>query len=387
VQGRTDGYFNFCLRRMGVMELIFLLLGVGLGFVGSRMTRTVKQPVVSTTSVPQGTETDHLQPPQENIQPPQDKQKPLQEELKPVEADIKPLQEELKPVEADIEPIKEKLKPLQADIEPIKEELKQTQLAYEMAKEMSQFKGGFLARTAHELRSPLSSLIGMHQLILSDLCDSPEEAREFVAQANISALKMVKILDEVIAVSKTEHGTNRLEILSVPLAQVFEEVQRLIHMQAANSNLQFEVVPPDPEIHVLADPRRFRQVLVGIVDTTIAQLADRKEGSIKISGACSPESKEVRIWIDVQSPTTAWSEAVDLLSTTPEAQKQAGETKELSPGLTLLMVQTLVEVMQGRLEVLPVSDEQSASCATDNFIRLQCSLPLATPELVEQGLA
>jgi signal transduction histidine kinase len=84
-----------------------------------------------------------------------------------------------------------------------------------MAKEMSQFKAGFLARTSHELRSPLSSLIGLHQLILADLCDSPEEAREFVAQANASALKMVKLLDEVIAVSKTEHGTNRLELRSV----------------------------------------------------------------------------------------------------------------------------------------------------------------------------
>src|SRR5919202_4680875 len=317
---------------MGEMDLIYLVVGVGLGIVVSRVTHSLKKPEVSTAPRPQGAD--------------------------------------------------------QGDLQPLKEELKQTKLAYEMAKEMSQFKGGILARTAHELRSPLSSLIGMHQLILSDLCDSPEEAREFVAQANTSALKMVKILDEVIAVAKTEHGTNRLEILSVPLAQVFEEVQRLTHMQAANSNLQFEVLPPDPEIHVLADPRRFRQVLVGIVDTTIAQLADRKEGSIKISGACSPESKEVRIWIDVQSPTTAWSEAVDLLSTTPEAQKQAGETKQLSPGLTLLMVQTLVEVMQGRLEVLVVSDEQSAaSSATDNFIRLQCSLPLATPELVEQGLA
>src|SRR4028118_383672 len=73
------------------------------------------------------------------------------------------------------------------------EQLKQTQLAYQMAHEMSQFKSGFLARTSHELRSPLSSVIGLHQLILSDLCDSPEEEREFVAQANASALKLVKL--------------------------------------------------------------------------------------------------------------------------------------------------------------------------------------------------
>ncbi len=335
-----------------------MLLGIGLGFLGSRMTGSIKQPVVSKTSVIQETDTD-LQPDQEKIQLPQQEFKPLEEELKQTQTDIKPLEEELK----------------------------QTQLAYEMAKEMSQFKGGFLARTAHELRSPLSSLIGMHQLILSDLCDSPEEAREFVAQANTSALKMVKILDEVIAVAKTEHGTNRLDILSLPLTQVFEEVHRLIHMQAANSNLPLEVVPPDPELHVLADPRRLRQVLVGILDAAIAQLSERKEGSIKLSGASFPDAKEVRIWIDVQSPTSAWSEVVDLLSMTPDTEKEPSKTPELSPGLTLLMVQTLVEVMKGKLEVLPApNDDSAASSTTEHFIRLQCSMPLATPELVEQAL-
>jgi hypothetical protein len=37
---------------------------------------------------------------------------------------------------------------------------------------------------------------------------------------------------------------------------------------------------------------------------------------------------------------------VDLLSTTPEVEKPAIQSAELSPGLTLLMAQTLVEVMQ-----------------------------------------
>ncbi len=363
------------------MELIFLLLGVGLGFVGSQVTRSFKKSEVSTPSVPQGTDSSNLQPLQQEV-------KPLQEPIQPLKEESKPFKEESKPLEEGIQPLKEESKPLEEGIQPLKEELKQTQLAYEMAKEMSYFKGGFLARTAHELRSPLSSVIGMHQLILSDLCDSPEEAREFVAQANTSALKMVKILDEVIAVSKTEHGTNRIEILPLPLSQVFEDVHRLTHMQAANSNLQFEVVSPSPEIHVLADPRRLQQVLVGLVDTAIAKLSDRKEGSIKLSATCSPESKEVYIWLDVQCPTTAWSEVVDLLSTTPEMEKQPGTTSEMSPGLTLLMVQTVIEVMQGRLEVLPLSHvEADTNSATESLTRLQCSMPLGTPETVESALA
>lgn len=306
------------------MELIDLVLGIGLGFfLGNRFTRSAKEPETSTPPVPQGA----------------DREEP----------------------------------------HPIDEELKQTQLAYEMAKEMSQFKGGFLARTSHELRSPLSSLIGMHQLILNDLCDSPEEEREFVAQANASAQKMVKLLDEVITVSKIEHGTNRLETRSLALSPVFDELYLLTYMQAANRNLQLEVIPPEPEIQVLADRRRLKQVLVGLVDAAIAQMS---EGSIKVWATCSQESQEAHIRIDVLSPNPIWSEPADLLSQTPEEQKQPNGTDKIPPGLNFLMAQTLVEVMQGRLELLPLDQDATSDPAPQNYTQLQCSIPLAIPETV-----
>jgi signal transduction histidine kinase len=152
---------------MGEMDLIYLVLGIGLGLIVSRFTRSNKQSVISTVSSPQGADSEASLP-------------------KKADSEVS------SPQKADSD-----------ELQPLKEELKQTQLAYEMAKEMSQFKAGFLARTSHELRSPLSSLIGLHQLILQDLCDSPEEERQFVAQANTSALKMVKVLDDLVKVSKS----------------------------------------------------------------------------------------------------------------------------------------------------------------------------------------
>ena len=53
-------------------------------------------------------------------------------------------------------------------IKTLDTELEATQLADLMTAQISQLKSGFLAKTAHELRSPLSSLRGLHQLILGD---------------------------------------------------------------------------------------------------------------------------------------------------------------------------------------------------------------------------
>ncbi len=272
------------------------------------------------------------------------------------------------------------------EIQRLKQEFKQNQLAYQMAMEMSQFKAGFLARTSHELRSPLSRLIGLHQLILSDLCESSEEEREFVQQANASAHTMVKLLDEVTAVAKTEHGTNVLEICSVSLKQLFEDLYRLTHLQAANRNLQLEIVPPDSKIHVLVDPRRFRQALVMMVDTGITQISS---GQIKVWTALSSKSETVSIWIDMPCAISCWAEAVDLLQlpldqSKLDQSKQPSETVSTSSGLTLLMIQTLLEVMQGRIEVLAVpSEEAHNDSSAENLTRFHVSIPQGIPEIVE----
>lgn len=253
-----------------------------------------------------------------------------------------------------------------AETQPLLQQLQQTELAYQMAHELSQFKGGFLARTSHELRSPLNGLIGMHQLILSDLCDSPEEEREFLAQANESALKMVRVLDSLIEVSKLEHGTSQLDMQPIQLMQVLEDVYSLTRLQAENRNLRLKILSPNPDLYVLSDPRRLLQVLVSLVDAAIAQM---EAGFITVLAEATDASNYAHIWIEDERPQTAWQEAIDLLQTPPSTNQVVP-----SPGLNLLVAQTLLTLMQGRLEVLSTTSESTPN-------RMQCSLPLVEYEI------
>ncbi|OUL32577.1 sensor histidine kinase [Nostoc sp. T09] len=265
------------------------------------------------------------------------------------------------------------------DSSPALQRLQETQLAYQMAKEMSQFKAGFLARTTHELRSPLNGLIGLHQLILSDLCENPEEEREFIAQAHERALKLLKLIDEILNVARVEHGTNKLDIQPLSLAELLQEVYNLTYMLAANRNFSLQVSPPDSEIYVLADPRWLRQVLLNLVDTAITQM---EEGTISISTSASPTKQSTYIWLDVPVHALPWSESIDFIKSIDfiQAEDKAllSEKKNpnLSPGMKLLLNQTLMEVMGGKLEVIPPTTQ----VGNDQFTRLQLSIPLVIPE-------
>ncbi len=262
---------------------------------------------------------------------------------------------------------------LHQEVQILTEKLKQTQLAYQMAAQMSQFKGGFLARIAHELRSPLNGLIGAHQLILSDLCDDPAEERDFVAKAHASALKMVHMLDEIIDVSKAEHGTVNVDIQPVGLANIFQTVYQLTYLLAANRNIPFTVISPDPDIYVLAEPRRLKQVLLSLIDTAIVPM---KEGGITLSASSSLTTETAYIWLDDESAVNPWSEPLDLLKSVSPLDENFPEKLRLSPGMMLLMNQNILEMMNGHLEFLDVPAKEGLA----NFTRVQCSLPLLVPE-------
>ncbi|MBW4526869.1 MAG: HAMP domain-containing histidine kinase [Phormidium tanganyikae FI6-MK23] len=240
------------------------------------------------------------------------------------------------------------------------EDNSQLELAYRSLLELSQFKAGFLARTSHELRSPLNGMIGAHQLILADLCESPEEEHEFIAQANESALKLVKLLDEVINVSKTEYGTGRLALEFVSISDVFDNVFSLTHLLAENRNLRFQIVLPEPDLDVLVDRKSIEQVLTSLISSAISTM---QEGTLKLSAHADPNF--VYIDLEDERPIEVWREAIDLLR-----QEAPPDLEPPSLGFSLLLNQSLMELMNGQLEFvkMPIGSDETVT-------QIRCTLP------------
>lgn len=269
------------------------------------------------------------------------------------------------------------------ELHQLQTQLLQTQLACQMAKESERFKAGFLARTSHELRSPLNSVMSLQQLILSDLCEDPAEEREFVAQAYTAAQKMLGLLDKLIGVSKAFYGTEQLQIQPVCLEDVFMEVESLTLMLAQNRRQELKLEYPNSDVWVMADPRWLQQVLVSLVDTPMSLM---QEGTICVSSQVEPETKMVYIQIEDERPAQFWSEPIDLLNLlhdkgTLDAANPSKDINHLtdfgklpSPGLSLFVNQTILQLMGGRLDVLATPSE------TESITRIRCTIPLVQEE-------
>jgi len=228
------------------------------------------------------------------------------------------------------------------------------QIAYYSALDLAQFKGSFLSRTSHELRSPLNALISSLQMIQAGLCDDVEEEKEYVGFAHDGALKFIGLLDEVLKVSKFQSGSLDIAKTEVDLAIVLQEVYFMTHQLAANRNLRLQMPTVDNPILIQADPTYLQQALTILVSRSIAAM---DEGSIILS--LTTNGKQVTLTLQDELPEAQWQETLNVLtnpnaslpelSEIPSAErsttKPAAIVMEFSPSFRLLLARELLSIM------------------------------------------
>ena len=144
------------------------------------------------------------------------------------------------------------------------------QLAYQRLLALERFKSGFLARTSHEMRSPITTIVSLHQLILEDLCEGPEEEKEFIGQSKTAALKMLSLFDRLVAVSKLDVGREPPKLETVDLSFLLPEVEMLTALQAANQNVRYTVDSPTDTLEICTDGNWLKNILTSLLQDAIA---------------------------------------------------------------------------------------------------------------------
>lgn len=259
----------------------------------------------------------------------------------------------------------------------LEKKLRETELAYQSALEISQFKSEYLGKISHELRSPLSSMMGLHQLILGDLCDNQEEERKFVATAHEYAKKLIKIIDQVVEISQIESGRIELQLQTLQLIEILQEVEKRIYLQAANRNVKLKVPKIDSNLHIKADQKKLIQALVNLIDTTIHNAEGNK---IVVSVTHSVSENLVTINIDVPTYPQITNHTNKSTNFTKEYFRKNPLPPPFSAETKIMLSKILLENMGGKFNIteLPLSKGNKL------ISRLQCSLPFASPNVVTQ---
>ena len=150
-------------------------------------------------------------------------------------------------------------------------------------KELDRMKSQLLSTVSHELRTPLSSIKGFATTLLRQDVEWDEETRrEFLAIIDQESDRLSELIGNLLDMARIEAGTLRVELEPAHLRPIVEETVGTFRVMTRHH--QFEINMPTTVPHVMADPRRVRQVLRNLL-----------ENAVKYSPAGGPITVDVRV--------------------------------------------------------------------------------------------
>jgi two-component system aerobic respiration control sensor histidine kinase ArcB len=147
----------------------------------------------------------------------------------------------------------------------VERELAATKLQAEAA---NQLKSDFLATISHELRTPLSGIISVADLFKLTKLDAGQQ--ELLDMLTTSGRLLLRLVDDLLDVSKFESGHFELVTEYFDLKQLTDHVLKSLKYRAEEKNLALnlsydESIPS----YILADPQRMRQILLNLLSNAI----------------------------------------------------------------------------------------------------------------------
>jgi signal transduction histidine kinase len=137
------------------------------------------------------------------------------------------------------------------------------------AENANQLKNQFLANTSHELRTPLNGIIGSIRCVMDGFCNSEQEEKEYLQQADNAAVHLLEIIDDILSIAKIEAGKLSVNPEPVDLHQIINEVINLQTASLQRKHLKFNLLFC-PEIAIVcADTTKLKQVILNVISNSI----------------------------------------------------------------------------------------------------------------------
>jgi two-component system phosphate regulon sensor histidine kinase PhoR len=136
-------------------------------------------------------------------------------------------------------------------------------------KKLERVRTDFVANVTHEIRTPLTAIIGFAETLQQGAFENPETARKFLRTIRENAERLNRLVDDLLTLSGLELGEAKLHQEGVRIEEALDQVLAVVEARAGEKGLTIrkEIAGEVPLIR--ADRDRLAQILINILDNAI----------------------------------------------------------------------------------------------------------------------
>lgn len=221
-------------------------------------------------------------------------------------------------------------------------------------KRLENMRQEFISNVSHELRTPLTSIKGFAETLLSGALEDKNNNRRFVSIIDQHAIRLGKLIDDLLELSKIESGEEKLAREIITLPKLIQEVIESFSPQLTKAKIHCVSIITEKLPTVTADHDKIKQVMINLLDNAIK--FNKENGDITVSAEILPNYLKVKV-ADTGSgiPLKDLSRLFERFYRVDKARsRELGGT-----GLGLSIVKHIIEAHGGQVGVESVEEKGS----------------------------
>lgn len=257
------------------------------------------------------------------------------------------------------------------DITELKETEKNLIEAKNKAEVSDRLKSAFLANMSHEIRTPLNAIVGFSNLIAET--EDPDERREYVAIVQENNELLLKLISDILDLSKIEAGTLEFNDVEFDVNQMCQEIVRSLSLKVLDKPVELRFGDHLPECRLAGDKTRITQVLINFINNA---LKFTREGSVTLGYRCDDG---MMLTFYVEDTGTGIPEQESVFERFVKLNSFVQGT-----GLGLAISKSIVEQMGGRIGLNSEPGKGSCFWFTHPYIRTRSVSAVASDAEMRQ---